>query len=160
MCFIAQLDDVSNYFEEDELLSEFNELFCEFKKEKLKNKFLIKENEKFSEEKSIFNIEMKSLKSRFSDLENKISSLKIKYVDSLKNIDSFKKKNMSYLFEKKFKNSCFDKPKHKSIWIPKYLNHHDKENYISSYMNVSNSRDYLYTNKWKSNSKWVWISND
>ena len=161
MCFTAQLDDVSNSFEENELLIAFNELFCEFKKEKLKNKFLMKKNEKFSEENSIFNIEMKSLKSHFSDLENNISSLKIKYVDSLKNINSFKKKNMSHLFEKNFKHSCFNKSKHRTIWVPKYLNSYQKKIYISSNMkNVSNINDYDYANNWKPNSKWVWISKD
>jgi predicted nuclease with TOPRIM domain len=157
---MAQEDQVSDLINQDELLDAFNELFCEFKKEKLKNKVLMKENEKFSEENYIFNIEMKSLKSCFSDLENKISSLKIAYVDSLKNINSFKKKNMSYVFEKNFKHSYFNTQKHISIWVPKYLNLHEKENFITSYMNVRNDNDYVYANNWKSNSKWVWISKD
>jgi hypothetical protein len=33
-------------------------------------------------------------------------------------------------------------------------------NYISSYMNVRNDNDYFYSNNWKPNSKWVWISKD
>ena len=103
---------------------------------------------------------MNSLNSRISDLENTISSLKINYVDIMKFFDSFKKKNMSYVFEKNFKHSYFNTQKHISIWVPKYLNLHEKENFITSYMNVRNDNDYVYANNWKSNSKWVWISKD
>ena len=42
--------------------------------------------------------------------------------------------------------------------VPKNLNNVDKNAYISSYIHdVCNSVNYVYTNKWKPNSNWIWI---
>ena len=162
MCVMAQLNEVSNSNEQDEVLNAFNELFCEFKKEKIKNKFLRKENVSLIDTNSNLALETSSLNSRFSDLEKDISVLKNKYEYFLKNISKFKNKIYSH-------SSCVNHSislakiyhaKYKMIWVSKYLNLHEKENYISSYMNASNDNDYIYANNWKPNSKWVWISKD
>ena len=47
--------------------------------------------------------------------------------------------------------------KNKFIWIPKNLSFHDKNTYIASYMHdICDSCNYVYTNRWKPNSKWIW----
>ena len=50
MCFMAQEDQVSDYFDQEELLDAFNELFCELEKEKLRNKDLMKNNDELLKE--------------------------------------------------------------------------------------------------------------
>ena len=175
MCFMAQENQVSDYFDQEELLDAFNDLFCEFKKEKVKNKDLMKNNEKLCIENDLFKSNISSLNFRIINLENDISSYKNKYEEFLKNISKFKKdfndqnilnKNFgSYKINQNvysnFKNTNFYKSKYKSIWVPKDLNSYDKNVYITSYMNdVYYLNDYGYTNNWKSNSKRVWISND
>jgi len=46
----------------------------------------------------------------------------------------------------------------KYIWVPKNLNNVDKNVYIASYIHdVCNSENYVYTNKWKPNSNWIWV---
>ena len=46
----------------------------------------------------------------------------------------------------------------KYIWVPKNLNNVDKNVYIASYIHdVCNSKNYVYTNKWKPNSNWIWV---
>ena len=155
MCFVTQLNEVSNSNEQDELLNVFNELFCEFKKEKMKNKFLRKENDNLIDTNSNLALETSSLNSRFSDLEKDISVLKNKYDDFLKNISEFKNKVYSHNSYVNHNISLAKNyhAKYKNIWVPKYLNHHDKNVYITSYMNDVYSNNYLYTNKWKPNSK-------
>ena len=49
--------------------------------------------------------------------------------------------------------------KDKYIWIPKNLSIFDKNTYIASYIHdIYNSCNYVYTNRWKPNSNWVWVS--
>ena len=66
-------------------------------------------------------------------------------------VDSYIKKHFVHSYDKNaksFKNTQFSKSKYKYVWILKDLNFHDKNAYISSYMNViCNSNKYVYGNK-------------
>ena len=73
ICFMAQEDEVQDY---DELLEAFNELFNNFKNEKIKNKVLIKENERLINENASFVSQTSSLSSQKEDFEKVIASLK------------------------------------------------------------------------------------
>ena len=59
--FMAQEDEVQDY---DELLEAFNELYNDFKNEKIKNKVLIKENERLNNENTIYVSQISSLDSQ------------------------------------------------------------------------------------------------
>ena len=60
-------------------------------------------------------------------------------------------------FMKRKSNHVSKRIKTKFIWIPKNLSFHDKNTYIASYIHdICNSCNYVYSNRWKPNSKWIW----
>ena len=92
VCFMAQEDELSKYVE---LLDVFNELYDDFKNEKVKNKVLIKENERLNNENSIYVSQTSSSNSQKDDFEKVISSLKKDNENLLKENSMLKKETIS-----------------------------------------------------------------
>ena len=145
---------------------------------------MLKENHILTNENVYLKSECNDLKIRINVLDKDISSIKLKYDDICLNVSKFNKskENLNNLlsFQKssnnhfgigfvpkyfikndyvlKNNNKNIHAKQNKYIWIPKNLNIHDRNDYISSYMyEVCNSKNYTYVNKWKPNSKWIWI---
>jgi len=213
LCYMAIEDEEVSF---SELSDAFNELFMNLKNEKLKNRFLLKENEKLLQENSVYALQCSSINSQQDETENVISFLKTenekfikeniflkmetkslndrisildkdmlvfkkKYEDLMQNVTKFNKGKEKLNDLLSFQNlshdnhgigfiaksSCYNHPysyfvksktkKSKFIWIPKNLNVYDKNTYIASYMHdICDSCNYVYTNRWKPNSKWIW----
>ena len=79
-----------------ELLDAFHELFNDLKNEKMKNKVLLKENEKLFKENSCYISQVSSINSQKDDFEKVISSLK-------KDNENFIKENILLKKETVFK---------------------------------------------------------
>ena len=145
---------------------------------------LKKDNEKFIKENMLLKKETVSLNERISILDKDMSVFKIKYEEILKNVTKFnqgkeklndllscqKKSHNHYGLGFVEKSSYVSNPynsfvkrksnkrrKNKFIWIPKNVSIFDKNTYIASYIHdICNSCNYVYINRWKPNSNWVW----